>query len=73
MTLYGPIIWPFQFLRVYLILRVTSNNFVSGYGVTFCIWSELYSEPCQTSIVDLFHKNSYWLLIVNYFPKKVLS
>ena len=29
--------------------------------------SEAYSEPCQTSKVEVFAKNRQWLLVGNYF------
>ena len=66
-------IWPFQFCRVYLINFQWFCEWIRQWDIKnlpFSIWSELYLDPCQTSMVELFHKNSYWLLVVNYFPKK---
>ena len=34
--------------------------------------TEAYLEPCQTYIMELFCKNSYQFLVVNYFCKKAL-
>ena len=35
--------------------------------------SEIYLGPSKTSLMELFYKNSLWLLAVHYFRKKVLS
>ena len=34
---------------------------------------EAYLEPSQTSTMELFYKNSYWLKGVNYFRRKFYS
>ena len=33
--------------------------------------TETYLEPCQTSTMKLLYENSYRLLAINYFRKKV--
>ena len=44
--------------------RIASNE-----NIRQMSWTDVYSEPCQTSNIEIFREKSYWLFAVYYFVK----